>query len=95
MNKKQKEEVIFEVEYGNHAFLEGLNSKICTAMRRAFGFKKLENLIAIIYLIANDQISEFLPTQSWREPKMLFEYKNERKIEISRYCEHFDANSLL
>lgn len=48
----------------NNAFLEGLNNKIRTAMRRAFGFKKLENLMAIIYLIANDQISEFLPTLS-------------------------------
>ena len=36
----------------NNAFLEGLNNKIRMAMRRAFGFKKYQNLIAIIYLIA-------------------------------------------
>lgn len=48
----------------NNAFLEGLNNKIRTAMRRAFGFKKLENLMSIIYLIANDQVYEFLPTLS-------------------------------
>ncbi len=39
-----------------NVFLVGLNNKIRTTMRRAFEFKKLENLI---YLIANDQISHF------------------------------------
>jgi len=42
--------------------VEGLNSKIKTAMKQAYGFKSFEYLCTVIYLVAG-KINIPLPTQ--------------------------------
>ena len=56
----------------SNGIIEGLINKIKTAMRRAYGFKKIKYLKTVIYLVAGDLdlptpenlIQTQLPTQS-------------------------------